>query len=64
MNVVVTQNIRAEGVAVRWDRGAVSAMQKDILLMFVARSVTLLIFYEAYIVEREGTTTLSWQSRK
>ena len=41
VNAVVTQNICAEGVAVRWDRGAISAMQKDILLLFVAQSVTL-----------------------
>ena len=27
------------GVALRWDRGAINAMQKDILLPFVARSV-------------------------
>ena len=41
VNVVVTQNICAEGVVLRWDRGAISAMQKDILLLFVARSITL-----------------------
>ena len=43
VNAVVTQNICAEGVALRWDRGAINAMQKDILLLFVARSVTLWI---------------------
>ena len=56
MNAVVTQNICAEGVALRWDRGAINALQKDILLLFVARSVTLNSErHKAYEVEREGT---------
>ena len=41
VNAVVTQNICGEGVALRWDRGAINGIQKDILLLFVARSVTL-----------------------
>ena len=56
MTAVVTQNICAEGVALRWDRGAINAMQKDILLLFVARSVTLNFErHKMYEVEREGT---------
>ena len=56
MNAVVTQNICAEGVALRWDRGAISAMQKAILLLFVARIVTLNCErHKAYEVEREVT---------
>ena len=43
VNAGITQNICAEGVALRWDTGAISAMQKVILLLFVARSVTLWI---------------------
>ena len=40
----------------RWDRGAINAMQKDILLLFVARSVTVIFErHKAYEVEREGT---------
>ena len=42
VNAVVTQNICAEGVALRWDRGSINAMQKDILLLFIARSIKLL----------------------
>ena len=56
MNAVVSENICPEGVALRWDRGAISAIQKDILLLFVARSVTLNFeCHKAYEVEHEGT---------
>ena len=37
MNDVVTQNICAEGFSLRWNRGAINAMEKHSLLMFVGR---------------------------
>ena len=56
MNVVVTQNICAEGVTLRWVRGAINVFQKDILLLFIARCVTLNFErHKAHEVEHEGT---------
>ena len=58
VNAVITQNICAEGVALRWDRGATNAMQSDILLLFVAqikRNTVNFERHEVYEVEREAT---------